>query len=96
MRLIWSPMAVEDIEELRDHIAAESPQQAAVVVRRLVAAAESLTDLPGRGRVVPEVGDDAIRELIIRPFRLVYRVSETAVGIVTVLRSTRLFPRDIR
>jgi len=88
-------MAVEDIEELRDHIAFESPEQAALVVRRLVSAAESLTDLPGRGRVVPEVGDDNIRELIVGPFRLVYRVSDTAVEIVTVLRATRLFPRDI-
>lgn len=44
--------------------------------KSLFNAVEQLTDFPESGRMVPEFGDPAIRELIRKPFRIVYRVNK--------------------
>ena len=46
----------------------------------------------GAGRVVPERNDEAIREVIVRPYRIVYRLRPGLAEIVTVFRASRLFP----
>jgi plasmid stabilization system protein ParE len=57
-----------------------------------VQAPEQLLRFPELGRVVPEREDPDLRELIIRPFRLVYRRLPDTIEVVTVFRATRLFP----
>ena len=65
------------------------------VVQRLISAAERLIEFPEIGRVVPEVGQSALREFIVRPYRLVHRLEPGIVEIVTVFRSSRSFPSDL-
>ena len=91
-RLIWSPRSVRDLESIRDHIAQDSPLYASLVVQRLVQAPDRLLDFPESGRVVPERGQNDLREIIVRPFRVVYRVGRDSIEIVTVFRASRLFP----
>ena len=88
----WSPRSVTDLESIRSYIAQDSPLYADLVVQRLVAASSRLERFPESGRVVPEVGVPHLRELIVPPFRIVYRVSPNLAEIVTVFRSSRLFP----
>lgn len=40
----------------------------------LISEADRLQEFPELGRTVPEYRDDNIREIIYRPYRLVYRV----------------------
>jgi addiction module RelE/StbE family toxin len=94
-RLRWSPRAVDDLEAIREYIARDSPQYASLVVQRLVNSVERLTDFPEVGRMVAEVGVPELRELIVRPFRLVYRLKPGLVEIATVFRSSRRFPQDL-
>ena len=91
-RIIWSPQALRDVESLRAYIAEDSPQYADLVVRRIVACVERLALFPESGRVVPERNRPAIREVIVEPFRVVYRVRAGTVEIATVFRASRLFP----
>jgi len=53
--------------------------------------AESLATLSERGRVVPEVNNPMLRELLIDPFRLLYEVDEREVRIVGFLHQRQLF-----
>ncbi|HEX2568006.1 MAG TPA: type II toxin-antitoxin system RelE/ParE family toxin [Polyangia bacterium] len=62
------------------------------MVQRIIAAVDRLISFPTMGRVVPEVGRQEIRELIVGAFRVVYRHRNEVVEIVTVFRATRLFP----
>jgi plasmid stabilization system protein ParE len=62
------------------------------MVHRLVAAVERLEAFPESGRVVPERNDEGIREVIVRPYRIVYRLRPGVAEIVTVFRASRLFP----
>ena len=91
-RLIWSPRSIQDLESIREHIARDSPLYADLVVRRLIHAPSRLQQFPESGRIVPERGQADLRELIVRPFRVVYRVRDDAIQIVTVFRASRLLP----
>jgi plasmid stabilization system protein ParE len=91
-RLRWSPRSVDDLEAIHDFIARDSSRYADLVSRRIVAATERLIQFPEIGRIVPEVGEPRLRELIVRPFRVVYRVRVDLVEIVTVFRGSRAFP----
>jgi plasmid stabilization system protein ParE len=91
-RLIWSPRSVVDLEAIREHIASDSDLYAGLVVSRLVAAPGRLLQFPQLGRVVPEFGEPSLRELIVRPYRLVYRLRGDVIEVVTVFHASRMFP----
>ena len=95
-QIIWSPQAADDIAGIQTYISADSVQYAELVVRRIMARVEQLATFPDSGRVVPERHVAAIRELVVRPYRIVYRFQGSAVEIVTVFRGTREFPSDVR
>lgn len=90
MRLIWSPQAVEDVEAIRSYVARDSEHYASLLVERIVAAVDRLEAFPLSGRVVPEVGDESLREIVYRNYRIVYRVKPEAVEIITVFHAARL------
>ena len=90
--IIWSPQSLQDLEAIRGYIAQDSPRYAALVVQRIVAAAERLEAFPESGRVVPELNNPEIREVVVRPYRVVYRCRPDAVEIATVFRSSRQLP----
>lgn len=60
-------------------------------VDRLFDAAERLVDFPNSGRVVPEVRDVNLRELLIGEYRAIYRVVGEEVRVLTVRHGRRLF-----
>ncbi len=90
MRVIWTRQAVEDVEAIKVYVARDSERYAALLVERLVAAVGRLESFPHSGRVVPEVGDEALREVIYGNYRLVYRLQAETAEIVTVYHAARM------
>ena len=88
----WSPQAIRDVESIRDYIAQDSRRYAELTVGRILASVERLQDFPQSGRIVPEHDNPEIREVIVGPFRVVYRFRGGVVEIATVFRASRLFP----
>jgi len=91
IRIIWAPQAIEDVEALRAHVARDSTHYADLVVERIIASVERLQEHPRSGRMVPELGDESIREVIRGNYRIVYRLRQDVVEIVTVFHGARLF-----
>jgi len=87
----WSPQAADDLESIQDFIARDSAHYAKLVVQRIVAAIDMLATSPQMGRVVPELRDPAVREVIVGVYRIVYRYRHDAVEIATVFHGARLF-----
>ena len=56
-------------------------QAAERLLIRVLDAADTLAQMAERGRIVPEIGDAQIRELIVSPYRLMYRVGDSEVHI---------------
>ena len=88
--LIWSPETIEDVEQIATYIERDSAWYAQAVVVRFFAAAESLQELPERGRIVPELRDASIRECFIYSYRLIYKVDSVAVLVLAVVHGHRL------
>ena len=90
--VVWTEGATGDIEAIAAWIAEDSPGDARRVLRRLRDRAKALDVLPRRGRVVPELrwcGIDIWREVVVRPYRIVYRVDERAFVVMGVLDGRR-------
>jgi toxin ParE1/3/4 len=88
--VFWTARAQADLAAIHAFVEADSPHFAAVVVRRVLHAAERLRDFPQSGRVVPEYSDAAIREIILSPYRIVYRiVNDHTAHVLTVHHAAR-------
>jgi len=88
----WTEVALADLEELVSFIEREEPAAAPAVLQRLEQAAQRLARNPQRGRVVPELARFEIRlyrELIVRPWRILYRVGQRRVFVMAVLDGRR-------
>jgi len=91
-QIIWSPQALRDLKSIRAYIAEDSPRYAELVVGRIVKVVERLAAFPESGRKVPERNDPEIREVIERPYRVVYRLRTGTVEVVAVFRGSRQLP----
>jgi len=88
--VVWSNRAVTDFEHMIEYIASDSPSNAEQVFKKIRDKASSLYRFPERGRVVPELQAQGVRQyrdLIIAPWRVVYRISERSVYVLCVLDS---------
>ena len=87
----WSVPARNDLKQIHDYIAKDSKYYAQNVVQEIVANTETLTDFPEIGRIVPEISDQNIRELIVYSYRLIYEMSGAGVEILAIIHGRRDF-----
>jgi plasmid stabilization system protein ParE len=91
-RVRWTKTARADLELIVDFIAEDSVGNAVGVLDRLEERAEALRLAAERGRVVPELKVLDVfqyRELIERPWRIVYRIEPDQVVVLAVLDGRR-------
>jgi len=88
----WARTACADLAAIIEYIARDDVAAARSVLEKLEQTAQSLTTLPMRGRVVPELaafGIHVYRELIVSPWRMIYRVSGKTVHVLAVVDGRR-------
>lgn len=97
MRIVlWTEQARADLAAIRAFITQDSPHYASVIVSRLIAATDRLVLFPESGRAVPEFDDPIIREVVHRPYRIVYRlVGADEVHVLTVHHASQSFPTEL-
>ena len=86
--VIWSNIAEKDLIDIVEYISADSPSTALKSFKNIKQKASKLYSFPESGRVVPELRDQGIvqyRELIISPWRVIYRRAEKSVYVLSVL-----------
>jgi toxin ParE1/3/4 len=84
-KVILTLESVADLREIVTFIAASNPDRARTFGNELIDRALSTAKFPERGRVVPEVGEPAVREIIHGPYRIIYEIFPDA-SVVYVLR----------
>jgi addiction module RelE/StbE family toxin len=94
MKIIWSPLAIERVSETAAYIAQENPDAAENWVNRVFQKVEDLKSFPESGRVVPETENKSIRELIYGNYRLIYRLEEKRISVLTVRHGKQILPVD--
>ena len=70
----WSPASRDDLQDIVRYISRDSPERARSFAVRLIAHADMLQEQPEIGRMVSERRLRHIREIIFRPYRIIYRV----------------------
>jgi toxin ParE1/3/4 len=87
--VVWTDPAWEDLEAAAEYISRDSEAYAATFVQEMTAAATSLSEMAERGQIVPEIGEPSIRELLVRPYRLVYQLTAGQVRILAIIHGAR-------
>ena len=85
----WTQRARDDLRDIHDFIARDSPRVAEALVERLLTATERLAAFPESGRVVPEFPALGYREIIVSSDRVLYRLADNTVWITAVVHGRR-------
>ena len=91
VKVNWTLQSVSDLENIADFISRDSRKFAAIQVRRIIGRTKTIKSQPYSGRVVPELNDLNIRELIMGNYRIIYEIiSDSLINIFTIHHSARL------
>ncbi len=94
MKLFWTKEALLRLQEIEEYISKDNPIVALEFVDKLISVAETIIENPERGRVVPELSLENIRELLHRNYRIVYLVKKNSIDILTVFEGHQLLKRE--
>ncbi len=86
-----SEPAKRDLKQIHDYIASDSKFYAKKVTQSIVEKTENLEDFPKMGRVVPEIGDENVRELFVYSYRVIYEISLDGIEILAIIHGKRDF-----
>ena len=90
VKIVWTELSIDDLREIHDYISKNSSRFATITVNKIYQRAELITNNPSLGRIVPEIGNEKIRELIIGNYRLIYLIiSDMQIDILRVYHSAR-------
>ena len=88
--IIWSELAQSRVQEIGDYITQQSPQNALAMVQRLESAVQPLRRVPQLFRISERF--PGTREIPVPPYVILYKVSDQAITILTIVHGRRKFP----
>ena len=94
MKVHWTNHAKRRLHHIHDHIATTAPKAADQTIRKILLRSRQIGDLPYAGREVPEYRREDIRELLVRPYRIIYRLRTRKIDVLTVMHFRQLLPED--
>lgn len=84
MKIIWSPLAVEQVQDISTYIALDKPSVAIEWTEKIFNSVSQLIEFPDSGRIVPEIKRKEIRELVLKNYRVIYKVKSKEILILAV------------
>ncbi len=95
MRVHWTHNAVDHLVNIYEYICLNSPVYGKQMVDKITRRSEQIADQPYSGRKVPEYQAEDIRELIEKPYRIIYRIKKDQIDVVAVIHGAQLMPDKI-
>lgn len=95
MRVRFTDEAKRRLRAIRDHIAEDAPDRAIAMIDRITRRAMKVGTVPHSGRKVPEYALDDLREVLERPYRVIYRIKTDEIEVLTVMHYRQLLPDDL-
>ncbi|HEC98486.1 MAG TPA: type II toxin-antitoxin system RelE/ParE family toxin [Nitrospirae bacterium] len=86
----WTPQSLDDIEAIANFIARDSSYYARMFTIKVFEAVDRLELFSESGRIVPELNRKEIREVFFGNYRIIYRIKDELIEILTVYHSARL------
>lgn len=94
MKLFWTKEVLHQLQDIEEYISRDNSVAAIEFVDKLISVAETIADYPEKGRIVPELSLDNIRELIHKNYRIVYLVKKNSIDILTVFEGHQLLKQE--
>ncbi len=94
MKLSWTKEALLRLQEIEEYISRDNPAAAIEFVDKLISVAETIIYNPKKGRVVPELSLENIREILHKNYRVVYLVKKSSIEILTVFEGHQLLKKE--
>ena len=94
MKVHWTRNAIGHLANMYEYIALNSPTYAKRTVDKITRRSEQIADQPYSGRKVPGYDAENIRELIEKPYRIIYRIMPDQIDVVAVIHGAHLIPND--
>ena len=95
MRVHWTDNATAHLLDIYEYIARDSSIYAKRMVDRVTRRSEQIASFPMSGRKVPEYEADDIREIIEKPYRIIYRIKPYQIDVLAIVHRRQLLPEDI-
>jgi len=97
VKIVWSPLSYERLENIYQFISDKDTVAAKKLVNRIFERVESLSKYPERGRKVPEINRNEIREVFESEYRIIYKIEPKKISILTIRNFKQLLPKtDIK
>ena len=94
MKINWTKEAMINLQQIEDFISADNPNAALQLIDKLISLTKDLSRFPKKGRIVPELSVDRIREIIYKNYRIVYAIKKNSITILTVFESHKLLLQE--
>jgi len=91
----WTDFAKAKLHKIHQYIAEDSPMVADKTIRRIVKRSTQIGALPQTGRKVPEYNHSDVREILERPYRIIYRIMPKRIDVLTVMHYRQLLPDSL-
>lgn len=89
MRVVWKRRAKDELFAINGYL--EHPPTALRLIQAIRKRVRMLSRFPRMGRMIPEIGDPVLRELIVGPFRVLHHVYEDRIEVLRVVDGNKLF-----
>lgn len=97
MKIFWSLLAVERLEDIFEYIAKDDSTAASKMIGRIFKRIETLSKFSERGRKVPEANREEIREVFEGEYRIIYSIDSKRIHILTIRSFRQLVPdKDLK
>jgi len=83
---------VAHLEALVDYVSLTSPVYAEGMVSRIDQRLQLASTHPEIGRIVLDVENPALRELVVAPYRIFYRIRPDAIEVLAIVHERRHLP----
>ena len=95
MRVHWTDNAIVHLLDIYEYIAHDSPVYAKRMIDRLTRRSQQIAGFPMSGRKVREFEADDIREIIEKPYRIIYRLKPDQIDVLAVVHCAQLLSEEI-
>jgi toxin ParE1/3/4 len=93
MVIIWTLPAKYDLRDIHEYISKESTFYAHKVIDTIIESVDPLIEFPKMGKIVPEINEPNIREILVYSYRVIYEIVGEEIQVTTVIHARRDFEK---
>ena len=91
----WVSKALLDLTDAFAYVGQRDPKYADTLAEEIESEVNALLDNPYRGRKVPEYDRESLRELIVRRYRVLYRVTPEQIEVLSIFSDRNQLPKNL-